>query len=47
MTLLVAGPRDDRDALAWAFDLLLRNPAELARLEAEIDAGEATITSTP
>ena len=32
MTLLVAGHETTATALAWAFELLLRHPAELARL---------------
>jgi cytochrome P450 family 135 len=37
MTLLVAGHETTATALAWTFELLLRNPAPLARLTAEID----------
>jgi cytochrome P450 family 135 len=37
MTLLVAGHETTATALAWTFDLLLRNPAALARLNAEVD----------
>ena len=37
MTLLVAGHETTATALAWTFDLLLRNPAALARLTAEVD----------
>ena len=37
MTLLVAGHETTATALAWAFDLLLRHPAELERLRAEIE----------
>ncbi len=50
MTLLVAGHETTATALAWGFDLLLRNPGPLARLREEIRAGEddaylrATIT---
>ena len=40
MTLLVAGHETTATTLAWAFDLLLRHPHELERLEAEIEAGE-------
>jgi len=40
MTLLVAGHETTATTLAWAFDLLLRHPAELERLTAEMDAGE-------
>ncbi len=37
MTLLVAGHETTATALAWTFDLLLRNPVALARLTAEVD----------
>jgi cytochrome P450 len=41
MTLLLAGHETTATALAWTFDLLLRNPAKLDRLEAELrDGGE-------
>ena len=40
MTLLVAGHETTATTLAWAFDLLLRHPAELERLAAEMEAGE-------
>lgn len=36
MTLLVAGHETTATALAWAFELLLRNPAALGRLEEEL-----------
>jgi cytochrome P450 len=39
VTLLLAGHETTATALAWTFDLLLRNPATLARLTAEVDAG--------
>jgi cytochrome P450 len=39
MTLLLAGHETTATALAWTFDLLLRHPAVLERLLAEIDAG--------
>jgi cytochrome P450 len=42
MTLLVAGHETTATTLAWAFDLLLRHPAELERLTAEMEAGEGT-----
>ncbi len=42
VTLLLAGHETTATALAWTFDLLLRNPAKLARLTAEVDAGEDT-----
>jgi len=50
MTLLVAGHETTATALAWTFDLLLRNPEQLQRLREEVRAGEddrylrATIT---
>lgn len=37
MTLLVAGHETTATALAWTLDLLLRNPAALTRLTAEVD----------
>ena len=40
MTLLLAGHETTATALAWTFDLLLRHPEALARLTAEVDAGE-------
>ena len=40
ITLLLAGHETTATALAWTFDLLLRNPATLDRLTAEVDAGE-------
>jgi cytochrome P450 len=40
MTLLVAGHETTATALAWAFDLLLRNSQPLERLQAELDTGE-------
>ncbi|MGH2903856.1 MAG: cytochrome P450 [Solirubrobacteraceae bacterium] len=39
ITLLLAGHETTATALAWTFDLLLRNPAALARLTAEVDEG--------
>jgi cytochrome P450 family 135 len=39
VTLLLAGHETTATALAWTFDLLLRNPATLKRLTAEVDAG--------
>jgi cytochrome P450 len=39
MTLLLAGHETTATALAWTFDLLLRNPEKLARLRADLDAG--------
>jgi cytochrome P450 family 135 len=41
MTLLVAGHETTATAIAWAFELLLRHPSELAKLQAELDAGES------
>jgi cytochrome P450 len=40
VTLLLAGHETTATALAWTFDLLLRNPAALARLIDEIQRGE-------
>jgi cytochrome P450 len=40
VTLLLAGHETTATGLAWTFDLLLRHPAALARLTAEVDAGE-------
>ena len=40
VTLLVAGHATAATALAWAFDLLLRHPAVLGRLQAEIAEGD-------
>jgi cytochrome P450 len=40
MTLLLAGHETTATALAWTFELLLRHPAELARLRASLAAGE-------
>jgi cytochrome P450 len=40
ITLLLAGHETTATGLAWTFDLLLRHPAALARLTAEVDAGE-------
>jgi cytochrome P450 len=40
MTLLLAGHETTATALAWTFDLLLRHPAELARLRESLAAGE-------
>jgi hypothetical protein len=40
MTALVAGHETTASQLAWAFERLSREPAVLARLAAEIDAGE-------
>lgn len=40
VTLLLAGHETTATALAWTFDLLLHNPATLARLTASLDEGE-------
>ncbi len=40
LTLLLAGHETTATALAWTIDLLLRNPAALARLKQEVEAGE-------
>jgi cytochrome P450 len=40
VTLLLAGHETTATGLAWTFDLLLRHPAALARLTAEVDGGE-------
>ncbi len=40
LTLLLAGHETTATALAWTFDLLLGNPAALARLTAEVDADD-------
>ncbi len=37
ITLLLAGHETTATALAWTFDLLLRNPPQLARLQAELE----------
>ena len=39
ITLLLAGHETTATALAWTFDLLLRNPKELQRLRAELADG--------
>jgi cytochrome P450 len=41
MTLLVAGHETTSTALAWTFDLLLHNPEPMARLRAEVEAGDS------
>jgi cytochrome P450 len=41
VTLLLAGHETTATALAWTFDLLLRHPATLARLTAEVDEGSS------
>jgi cytochrome P450 len=40
VTLLLAGHETTATGLAWTFDLLLRHPATLERLIAEVDEGE-------
>ncbi len=40
ITLLLAGHETTATALAWTFDLLLRNPGPLARLRTELEAGD-------
>jgi cytochrome P450 family 135 len=40
MTLLLAGHETTATGLAWTFDLLVRHPAVLERLVADVDAGE-------
>jgi cytochrome P450 len=39
MTLLLAGHETTATGLAWTFDLLVRHPAALERLTAEVDGG--------
>ena len=41
MTALVAGHETTASQLAWAFERLAREPAVVARIAAEIDAGES------
>ena len=40
MTLLVAGHETTATSLAWAFELLLRDRPQLARLQAEVERGD-------
>ncbi len=40
ITLLLAGHETTATALAWTFDLLLRNPRKLSRLQAEVAEGD-------
>jgi cytochrome P450 len=42
MTLLLAGHETTATGLAWAFDLLFRNPVAMERLLAELEWGEET-----
>ena len=42
LTLLLAGHETTATALAWTLDLLTRHPDVLARLRAELDAGDET-----
>lgn len=44
MTLLLAGHETTATGLAWTFDLLMRHPAALERLVAEVDTGEQAYT---
>ena len=44
VTLLLAGHETTATAIAWAIERLVRHPDKLARLVAEIDAGEETST---
>jgi cytochrome P450 len=47
LTLLVAGHETTATALAWAVERLIRHPEKLARLRAEVEAGEeAYLTAT-
>ena len=47
MTLLLAGHETTATALAWSFDMLLRHPAQLARLREELaDGGEEYLRAT-
>jgi cytochrome P450 family 135 len=47
MTLLLAGHETTATALAWTFDLLLRNPAAYERLRSEIrDGGDEYLKAT-
>ena len=51
MTMLAAGHETTATGLAWAFDLLLHNPAPLARLRDELDGDDdayldAVVTET-
>lgn len=41
VTLLLAGHETTATAVAWAVERLVRHPAKLARLVAEVDAGES------
>jgi cytochrome P450 len=41
MTLLLAGHETTATTIGWAFERLLRTPAALERLTAEVDAGDA------
>jgi cytochrome P450 family 135 len=47
LTLLVAGHETTATALSWAVERLIRHPAKLERLRAEVEAGEDTyLTAT-
>jgi cytochrome P450 len=41
ITLLLAGHETTATSIGWAFERLLRTPAALERLQAEVDAGES------
>ncbi len=41
VTLLLAGHETTATSVAWAIERLVRHPEKLARLTAEIDAGES------
>jgi cytochrome P450 len=42
ITILLAGHETTATSIGWAFERLLRTPAALARLTAEVEAGEST-----
>jgi cytochrome P450 len=42
ITILLAGHETTATSIGWAFERLLRHPAALARLTAEVDDGEST-----
>jgi cytochrome P450 family 135 len=42
ITILLAGHETTATSIGWAFERLLRHPAALARLTAEVEAGEST-----
>ena len=47
MTMLAAGHETTATGLAWAFDLLLHNPATMARLRDELDGGGGPARGPP